>query len=151
MTTRNDREGAAPTVPHPGDFEFWLYEQRHRQDRTGAVARFVIEDLEKGCWPDSTHMFIYYKRTDEEQRRAWVNHLLAEHDPVSGAISVFREVHAEYVAAYDRRLEWKWVEEERYGGAFNCPTMPGAMEAREAEQQFWRRVRDIQQGRPVDF
>ncbi len=150
--TATDRGiGAAP--PPVGDFEFWLYEQRHRQDRTGAVARFVIEDLKRGFWPETTDLFSDYKRTDEEQQRAWVNHLAGRHILAWESIEIFCEVHAEYVAAYYRRFEWKWAEAERYGGfgSFNCPTMPGEMEAREAEMQFWRRVRDIQQGRPVDF
>ncbi|MDP9488275.1 MAG: hypothetical protein M3Q49_21245, partial [Actinomycetota bacterium] len=145
-TPRDQGIGAAP--PPVGEFEFWLYEQRHRQDRTGAVARFVIEDLKRGFWPETTDLFSDYKRNDAEQRQAWVNHLAGRHILAWKSVEIFCEVHAEYVAARDRRWKWQWAEEERCGGAFNCPTMPGEMEAREAEQQFWRRVRDIQQGRP---
>lgn len=143
--------GNGPAPPPVGDFEFWLYGQRHRQDRTGAVARFVLEDLEKGCWPETFDLWCYYKRTEEEQRQAWVNHLAGVHILAWESIEIFCEVHAEYVAAYHRRMDWEMAEDERRGGIrYGPPAMPGEMEAREAEQQFWRRVRDIQQGKPVD-
>ncbi len=153
MTATDNGKGAAPAAPPlvlSTQFGFWLDQQRHRQDRTGAVARFVIEDLEKGCWPDSTHMFIYYKRTDEEQRGAWVNHLLAEHDPACGAISVFREVHAEYVAAWESYQGWCAAEWERRGRqSFDLYDSggPGQAEALKAVTQFWRRITEAQ-GRP---
>lgn len=104
--TATKGEGAAPAVPHPGDFEEWLDNQRQRQDRTGAVARFVIEDLERGCWPDPTDLFIWYKRTDEEQRQAWVNHLVGKHRMPPRSIEIFCEVHAEYLGACRRWFEW---------------------------------------------
>lgn len=152
MTATNNREGTAPAVPDPGDeFEVWLDKQRHRQDRTGTVARFVIEDLERGCWPDSIGLWSDYQRTDEEQLRAWVHHLIAGHDISSKAVTIFYEVHAEYVEAYRRYLKWYWAEEDRQakeGCGWLPPYIPGEIETLEDEKRFWQRIREAQ-GRPT--
>ncbi len=151
MSSANDGEGAAPAVPDPGDFEEWLDRQKGREDRTGAVARFVIEDLERGCWPDSISIWNMYQRTDEEQRRAWASHLTCDHAMPRRSIEIFREVHAEYVEVYRRYLEWCRAEEERQAkgnGGWFPPILPGEIEALEATKRFWRRITEAQ-GRPT--
>jgi hypothetical protein len=32
-------------------FEEWLVLQKDRDDESGKVARYVLADLERGCWP----------------------------------------------------------------------------------------------------
>ena len=140
--TATKGEGAAPAVPHPGDFEEWLDNQRQRQDRTGAVARFVIEDLERGCWPDPTDLFIWYKRTDEEQRQAWVNHLVGKHRMPPRSIEIFCEVHAEYLGACRRWFEWN--QAMNAGQPFDI----AHGEDRDASDIFWQRIREAQ-GKPT--
>lgn len=151
MSVTTNREGAAPAVSHPGDFEEWLDRQKGRQDRTGAVARFVLEDLERGCWPDSIGLWSEYKRNDEERQQAWVHHLIARHDMPSESVTIFREVHAEYVEAYRRYLEWYRAEEDRQakeGRGWLPPYIPGEIEALEDGKRFWQRIRKAQ-GKPT--
>lgn len=67
--------------------EEWLSLQKERDDESGKVAKFVLADLERGCWPRRnkvrSHKFYGAKRELEENR----SHL---HDPHNFSLTSIR-------------------------------------------------------------
>ena len=73
-------------------FEEWLSLQTERDDESGKVARYVLADLERGCWPRrkkvGSRMFYGAKRELEED--LW--HLRSEHSLSSRSLQTFKQV-----------------------------------------------------------
>lgn len=100
-------------MPEP-DFESWLAEQQGRQDRTGAMARFIIADLKKGCWPTSNSIDAKYtwwgpEKQDERQIRAFRSHLACEHNVTHKHYVALDKAFKEYVTARDDASK-RWIE-----------------------------------------
>ena len=105
-------------------FEEWLQEQTHREDNTGILARFILEDLERGCWPTSLSVDVSYAATREEkererQHRAFRKHLIAFNNPTAEGIFLLERMFREFLEDKDRVWkEWcAWAEvwAERHG------------------------------------
>jgi hypothetical protein len=73
-------------------FEEWLSLQAWRDDESGKVARHVIADLERGCWPrrKKVRSHIYYGAKRELEEDLW--HLRSEHNLSSGSLQTFERV-----------------------------------------------------------
>lgn len=140
-------------VPCPGDFEVWLDKQQDRQDETGAVARWIIEDLIKGCWPCSITLWVYYQRSHEERWRYWRKHLMRGHRFLA-SMSAFEAASAEYVAIEQSFMEW-WIGEcrrqeaelRKLGVRPFAPILPGFAESVEESKRFWARIEKEQESR----
>ncbi len=87
--------GASPLV-----FEAWLETQAHREDETGALARFVVADVEEYCWPGYER--VYKQPSPSSRREDWcapeyVRHLARVHGvEINHAIDVVGRVHREW-------------------------------------------------------
>lgn len=109
----------SPIVDYPGpmpepDFESWLAEQQDRQDVTGAIARFIIWDLERGCWPTSNSIDAKYtwwgtEKAHERQIRAFRSHLACEHNVTYEHYVTLDKAFKEYVTARDDASK-RWSE-----------------------------------------
>ena len=126
MTENNERTTGAEDRPYLRwtDFEGWLAEQTERQDEVGAIARFVIADLERGCWPDSNSIDSKYAwwgadKARERQLRAWRTHLAVPHDQPTKTFLAFEHAHREYVEADERNFEEVLVWLEEHGKSFS--------------------------------
>jgi hypothetical protein len=81
-------------------FEAWLETQAHREDETGALARFVVADVEEYCWPGYER--VYKQPSPSSRREDWcapeyVRHLARVHGvETSRAIDVVGRVHREW-------------------------------------------------------
>ena len=73
-------------------FEEWLVLQKDRDDESGKVARYVLADLERGCWPrrNKVRWGMFYGAKKELEEDRW--HLLSEHNLSSGALQTFERV-----------------------------------------------------------
>nr|MDP9458402.1 hypothetical protein [Actinomycetota bacterium] len=82
-------------------FEAWLETQAHREDETGALARFVVADVEKYCWPGYGR--VYKELSTSRRREDWyapeyVRHLARVHGvEINHAIDVVGRVHEEWL------------------------------------------------------
>ena len=99
-----------------GFFEERLKEQVDRQDETGMVARWVLADMERGCW-EEVFNYDYYMMRKEKMREGMVKHLCFPHNVSTEFIFAAERTHKEYCAARDRAvrevIDWhrKWREE----------------------------------------
>lgn len=153
MNTEKTRgAGSEELYPHhPGWFEDWLYEQRHRQDDTGAVARFVIEDYEKGCWPDTLFLDTLWVRTDEKLRKEWTRHLILHHNLSGKSIIAFERVHKEYVGIMKRCIEgWGWSDDSD----FVCLIQVGKLDPKtkpKDNRPYWVRAQEARGDKRPDL
>jgi hypothetical protein len=101
------------------DFEVWLAEQTDREDETGAIARFVIADLEKGCWPTTGYIDARYawwgtEKAQERQLMAFSSHMAHPHNQGTKAMLALERAFKEFVAAEDeaRKRFMDWMAEQ---------------------------------------
>jgi hypothetical protein len=73
-------------------FEEWLSLQKDRDDESGKVARYVLADLERGCWPrrKMVRSCLYYGAKKELEEDLW--HLRSAHNVSSGSLQTFERV-----------------------------------------------------------
>ncbi len=73
-------------------FEEWLSLQTERDDESGKVARCVLADLERGCWPrrKKVRSHMYYGAKMELEEDLW--HLRSAHSLSSDALQTFKQV-----------------------------------------------------------
>jgi hypothetical protein len=73
-------------------FEEWLSLQTERDDETGKVARCVLADLGRGCWPrrKKVRSHMYYGAKMELEEDLW--HLRSAHNVSSGSLQTFERV-----------------------------------------------------------
>lgn len=89
-----------------GSFEDWLRGQEGREDTLGAVARFVREDVERGCWEEVTH-HDHLGLRDAVIRTGISRHLALNHNVSGKAVIAFQDAHRKYAEAQGRALrEW---------------------------------------------
>ena len=93
---RNDEEFVAwvrKALKHGlARFEEWLSLQTERDDESGKIARYVLADLERGCWPrrKKVRSHMYYGAKMELEEDLW--HLRSAHSLSSGALQTFERV-----------------------------------------------------------
>src|SRR5829696_7822638 len=77
-------------------FEEWLVLQRERDDESGKVARYVLADLERGCWPrrNKVRRSMFYGTKKELQENEW--HLRATHNLSSRSLETFERVFEQF-------------------------------------------------------
>lgn len=102
---RNDR------LPDPGRFEEWLAWQDERGDGVGRVARFVLADIERGCWWKAGSapgfMALYYNKAwVGRSKRYCIEHLQSHHGADARNVAIFSKAWAEYLAA-----RWEYVNQ----------------------------------------
>ena len=99
--------------PFPGSFEGWLQGQVDREGAAGAVARFVLEDRERGCWVDAFGHDSYMMRK-EKMRQGIVRHVILQHNLSGKPRIVLEQLHREYEEARARDTEQfcEWMREE---------------------------------------
>lgn len=97
----NGRDDERRNVEDVGRFEEWLSKQADRDDNTGAVARFIVEDIQRGCWPSSYRAPDFVDRWDDagRVRDKFERHLVNLHFAESGSIKNFEKVYREYLDA----------------------------------------------------
>ena len=118
QTTPEGHEERYPG-PHPVyEFEVWLAAQTDRQDETGAIARFVIADLEKGCWPttnsiDSGYAWWGNEKAQERQLRAFKTHIVYPHHQPARVMFALERAFKEFVVAEAEatKQEIAWMDE----------------------------------------
>jgi len=73
-------------------FEEWLVLQREPDDESGKVARYVLADLERGCWPqrNKVRSHMYYGAKKELEENLW--HLRSAHNLSSPPLQTFERV-----------------------------------------------------------
>lgn len=103
------------------EFERWLYLHRKLEDTAGAVARFVLEDLENRCWRRTGHFGGWLSSSapgaPEKREWSWHDHLRDEHGADRDSLRGFRSAHRAFLAD----LEEYW---ERYGAIPTPPPPP---------------------------
>jgi hypothetical protein len=77
-------------------FEDWLTSQEEEQDDLGNVARFVLADIAKGCWPHSELGCPNYWRTYENLGDKFEDHLIRVHAFPRSLTKTFQQVYEEY-------------------------------------------------------
>lgn len=96
-------------TPDPGLFEEWLAEQADRDDATGRLAKFVLDDIADTCWRHSVtspgYTDLYYENAWVERVRKYAaEHLMVRHDAGPEHIAVLNAAWEEYLAA-----RWEFV------------------------------------------
>jgi hypothetical protein len=87
------REAVAPSF---ACFEDWLTPQEEEQDDLGNVARFVLADIAKGCWPHSELGSPRDRRTYKNLGDEFEDHLIRVHAFPRSLTQTFRLVYEEY-------------------------------------------------------
>ena len=90
--------------PATGSFEEWLEDQVDREALAGAVARFVLEDRERGCWVDAFD-HDYYMMRHEKMRRGVVKHVILKHHWYGKPCVVLEMLHRKFEVESNRRSE----------------------------------------------
>jgi hypothetical protein len=104
VNTERQRTGGRKYPPSPGSFEEWLQGQVDQEDAAGAVARFVLEDREHGCWVDAFD-HDYFMMRKEAMRRGVVRQVILEHNLSGNLCVVLERLHREYEGVDARRIE----------------------------------------------
>jgi hypothetical protein len=86
-------EAAAPPF---ACFEDWLTSHKEEQDDFGNVARFVLADIAKGCWPHSELGCPNSRRTYENLGDEFEDHLIRVHAFPRSLTQTFQQVYEEY-------------------------------------------------------
>lgn len=116
----------APEYPKPPyvarlDFEMWCWLHRDYSVVTGEVARFVLQDIQTGCWPETRRMGGFhraaYGRGAVGRENIWLQHLATDHHAGldSPILSLVRKAHAAYLS--DMATYWWKAEHEVPGEA----------------------------------
>jgi hypothetical protein len=77
-------------------FEGWLFVQEDRMDEASSVARFVLRDIERGCWPRRRRALPYSPATIREELVEFEQHLICVHAFPHSSTQTFRQVYEEY-------------------------------------------------------
>lgn len=77
-------------------FEGWLFVQEDRTDEASSVARFVLRDIERGCWPRRRRALPYSPATIREELVEFERHLIRIHAFPNSSTQTFRQVYEEY-------------------------------------------------------
>ena len=83
----------------PLGFEEWLETHMYREDEVGVVARFVVADVERYCWPGYERVY----RQPSSSRRGenpvlvrYVQHLIVSHGVTGRSVEIFERVYEEW-------------------------------------------------------
>ena len=106
MQRQDERTDERPEETWAGPwvyFEWWLEEQKERQDEAGDVARFVLWDTARECWGAVVDYDSYLLR-DEEMCKGMARHLIIHHNLGAKIVLAFERVHREFIEAEHRAI-----------------------------------------------
>lgn len=89
-------------------------DRRDSNGETGEVARFVLGDMRRGCWPETRRLKSFHRAHHGygavEREDLFLQHLLVDHGAGldSPLVRLVRGAHRQYLA--DLCLFWKRVE-----------------------------------------
>lgn len=108
------------------DFEAWCWHRRNSGGETGEAARFVLNDLGRGCWPETRRLGPFHRthrgRGAQGREDLFVEHLVAKHGAGLDSPLVALVVRAHRLYLEDMRRFWWHVEH-------HCPGPPPGLDA----------------------
>lgn len=108
----------APPFPARYDFEAWCWHHRHTSGETGEAARFVLGDMEKGCWKETRKLEPFHRAHHGQgaigRENLFLMHLLRDHN--AGLDSPLIRMVAEAHRLYLEDLALFWARTERIPG-----------------------------------
>ena len=96
------------------DFEAWCWHKRNEGDVIGEVARYVLWDVGRGCWPETRRMDGFHRANYDPgavgRLNIWCQHLATKHNagPDSTILTMLTGAHEAYLA--DMARYWRIVE-----------------------------------------
>jgi hypothetical protein len=121
----------APSFPARYDFEAWTYHHRHAKGETGDVARFVLSDIQRGCWTETRRLEPFHYAHNGYgaigRENLFIEHLLTKHGAGldSPLVRMVADAHQQYLA--DLAVFW-----------CRCERIPGCAPALDEVLDFGR-------------